>query len=138
MSTPAVNLRRLMAQHGFTAAQVAEKCGLDQRTVRGILNGSKPHARSLHKLADGLGVSADELFLDPSLLLHRRFDRQANPAIDGVIAEHPDLFKGWTEADFDELFSRVGTGGGLTAEGALEVVRAMNRKREVCEKPSPR
>ena len=62
MSTPAANLRRLMVQHGLTVAQVAEQCGLDERTIRGILDGSnRPHARTLHKLAAGLGVSADVL-----------------------------------------------------------------------------
>ncbi|HUT09396.1 MAG TPA: hypothetical protein VMY42_02780 [Thermoguttaceae bacterium] len=57
-----------------------------------------------------------------------------NPAVDEAVAEHPEFFAGWTEADFDELYSRVGTGGGLTVEGALEAARWMNRKRELHEK----
>jgi len=132
---PTANLRRLMAQHGLTVAQVAEQCHLDRRTIRGVLNGTnRPHTRTLHKLAEGLGVSADEFFLPPSRLLHRQFDRQTNPAVDEVVAGHPESFEGWTEADFDELYSRVGTGGGLTVEGALEAARWMNRKRELHEK----
>ena len=39
-----------------------------------------------------------------------------------------------TEADFDELHSRVGAGGALTAEGAVAAVQQMNRKRELHEK----
>ena len=132
---PSANLRRLMAHQGLTVAHAAEQCHLDQRTVRGVLNGTnRPHTRTLHKLAEGLGVSADEFFLPPSRLLHRQFDRQTNPAVDEAVVEHPELFDGWTEGDFDELYSRVGTGGDLTVEGALEAARWMNRKRELHEK----
>jgi len=131
MSDCSANLRRLMAQHGLTTAQVAEQCGLDLRTVVGVLKGTKkPQPRTLRKLAAGLGVSADELFLDPSLLLQRNLDRAANPVVDEVLADHPNLVEGWTEADFDELYSRVGAGGGLTRVGAVDAIHLMNRKRE--------
>ncbi len=53
---------------------------------------------------------------------------------DEAVAEQPDLFAGWAEADFAELYSRVGTGGGLTVDGASEAARAMNRKRALHEK----
>ena len=79
----------------------------------------------------GLGVSVDELFIDPAQLLYRRFDRLTNPMVEEVLANHCDLFIGWTQADFDELNSRVGMGGPLTSEGALTAVRLMNRKREL-------
>ena len=54
--------------------------------------------------------------------------------MDEVLAERPNLVEGWTEADFDELFSRVGTGGGLTRQGALGAIQLMNQKREVLRK----
>jgi len=54
--------------------------------------------------------------------------------LDEVLTEHPDLVEGWTEADFDELYSRVETGGGLTPQGVFDAIRAMNRKREVLSK----
>jgi hypothetical protein len=51
-----------------------------------------------------------------------------------VIESHGDLFDGWSEADFDELHSRVGAGGALTIEGALTAVGHMNHKRELHDK----
>jgi transcriptional regulator with XRE-family HTH domain len=129
------NLLRLMAGEGLSVCQVANRTGLDERTIRGILGGdNKPHARTLHRLAEGLGVKIDEFFVDPAQLLYRRFDRNTNPLVEEVMETHQELFVGWSEADFDELTSRVGAGGPLTREGALAAVRHMNRKRELHEK----
>jgi transcriptional regulator with XRE-family HTH domain len=128
----AVNLRRIMARLGLTVDEVVARCGLDERTVRAMLAGrTRPHARTLGRLAEGLGVEADELFADASLLVYRLFDRQTNPLVQQLIDERPEWFAGWSEADFDELFSRFGAGGALTAEGAAEVVASMNRHRQV-------
>ncbi len=129
------NLLRLMAAAGLSSRQVAEQAGLDVRTVRAVLRGSKsPHPRTLHRLAEGLGVSVDEFFVAPAQLLYRRFDKQTNPLVDEVLQTHRELFSGWTQADFDELHSRVGAGGPLTREGVLAAVGRMNRKRELLEK----
>jgi transcriptional regulator with XRE-family HTH domain len=131
------NLRRLMANQGLTVAQVVRKSGLDRRTIQGILDGrSKPHPRTLHRLATSLGISGDEFFLDPAQLLYRRFDRQTNPVVQEVMEAEPGLFAGWTEADFDELHSRFGTGGPLTAEGVSAAAGDMNCKRSLHEKLS--
>jgi transcriptional regulator with XRE-family HTH domain len=124
-----------MAQQGLTIKLVAESCDLDERTIRGALNGTnRPHARTIHTLATGLGVSADELFLPPTQLLYRHFDRGTNPVVEGVMEAYRELFSNWTEVDFDELHSRVGTGGALTVQGTVEIVRVMNRNRETHEK----
>ncbi len=129
------NLRRLMTQMALTIDQVVEKSGLDLRTVQGILDGTKtPHPRTLHRLAQGLGIPTDEFFLDPARLVYRHFDRQTNPLVAQVVESSPELFQGWTEADFDELHSRFGTGGPLSVEGALTAVQEMNRNRELHEK----
>jgi transcriptional regulator with XRE-family HTH domain len=129
------NLSRLMAAGGLSISGVAGQTGLHFRTIRGILRGGhRPHARTLHRLAEGLGVSVDEFFVNPAQLLYRRFDRRTNPLVADAIADHKELFAGWTEADFDELHSRVGAGGALTAEGALAAVRQMNRKQRLHEK----
>jgi transcriptional regulator with XRE-family HTH domain len=131
------NLLRLMAAAGLSVEQVTEKTGVDKRTIRAILNAShRPHPRTLHRLAEGLGVSIDEFFLDPSRLLFRRFDRQTNPVIAEALESHGELFAEWTEADFDELHSRVASGGPLRIEGALSAAQNMNRKRALMEKLS--
>jgi len=129
------NLRRLMAGRSLTIEQVVDKSGLDKRTIKGILDGTnKPQPRTIGRLADGLGVPADEFFVDPAQLLYRRFDRQTNPVVEQVVETHPELFAAWSVTDFDELHSRVGTGGPLTAEGALTAVRQMNSNRRLHEK----
>lgn len=136
MSDLATNVRRIMAREGLTMAQVVERTGLDNRTLQSLLRGDekRPHARTLHRLAAGLAVDADELFQNAATLAHRLFDRESNPVVDEVVEQRAELFRDWTSADFDELYSRVGTGGALTRDGTVEVVAMMNRNREVHEK----
>jgi transcriptional regulator with XRE-family HTH domain len=128
----ATNLRRLMARDGLTFEEVVQASGLDERTVRGVVRGTlHSHARTLHKLAAGLGVSVDELFLPVGRSPARRFDRATNTLVQSVVAAHPDRFRNWSDADFDELYSRFGTGGQLTEAGVLAAADAANAKREV-------
>ncbi len=130
------NLRRVMARLDLTVQEVAVRSGLDERTVKTILSGVsiKPHARTLHQLARGLGVDTNEFFQSPLMLARRRFDRQTNPTIDDLVAGRAELFTDWSEADFDELYSRMGAGGALTSDGALRAAEAINRKRDLHEK----
>ena len=131
----AENMLRLMAAEGVSTRQIAERSGIDERTIRAVLGGtSKPHARTLHRLADGLAVSVDEFFLDPSQLLYRRLARRANPMVDEVARTHRKLFIGWAEADFDELHARTGANGTPTVEGTLAAVAEMNRIRKLHDK----
>jgi transcriptional regulator with XRE-family HTH domain len=133
----AANLRRLMARDGLTYVEVVEASGLDERTVRGIVRGANhPHARTLHKLACGLGVEIDELFRRPGPFASRRFDRATNTLVQSVVAAHADRFQNWTDADFDELYSRFGTGGQLTESGVLAAAEAMKAKRDVLRQVS--
>lgn len=131
----ATNLRRLLAESGLTIEQLAERSGLDRRTIMGVSDGnSSPHSRTIGRLAKGLGVSTNEFFLDPNRLAYRQFDCQTNPIVEEAIESHTELFDGWTEAEFDELHSRFGAGGALTLNGALAVVREMNDSRQMHEK----
>jgi transcriptional regulator with XRE-family HTH domain len=128
----ATNLRRLMAKGALTFDDVVAASGLDERTLRAIVRAkSNAHARTLHKLATGFGVSVDELFRPPSQFNPRQFDRATNTLVQSVVASHADMFANWSDADFDELYSRFGTGGQLTEEGVLAGAAAMNAKRDV-------
>ncbi len=128
----AQNLRRLMARNGLTQRELAQRSGLNLRTLKSLLSSrTRPHGRTLQRLAAALGVPVDELFQDPSLLVHRMFDRQTNPVVAEVVQSEQELFHGWTEAEFDDLYSRFGHGGALTRDGAVTVARAINRRRNV-------
>lgn len=132
-ATVATNLRRLMAREGLTYDEVVAATELDERTVRALVYGkTNPHSRTLHKLARGLGIEMDELFKPPGQSGPRRFDRLTNTFVESVVAAHTNTFANWSEAEFDELYSRFGTGGQLTEEGVLAAAQAMNAKRDVC------
>jgi transcriptional regulator with XRE-family HTH domain len=130
--TVALNLRRLMARDGLTFDDVVAASKLDERTLRSVARGrTNPHARTLHKLAQGLGVSIDELFRSPGQASPRKFDRATNSLVQDVVTRHLSTFENWSDADFDELFSRFGTGGQLTETGVLDAAESMNLKRDV-------
>ena len=126
-----------MARLDMTLQDVVEATGLNPRTLRCILQGvTSPHARTLHRLAEGLGVSTDELFQDPYQGGHApfskaMFDKATNPAVAEVVDAHPETFAHWTPTDFEELFSRMAVGGELTEEGTLTAAKAMNVRRQL-------
>jgi hypothetical protein len=51
--------------------------------------------------------------------------------VSDIVKANRSTFSNWSEADFDELYSRFGTGGQLTEDGVLQVAHAMNTKRDV-------
>ncbi len=133
--TIATNVRRLMAREGLTYSDVVESTGLDERTVRGLVRGANnPHARTLHKFAQGLGISIDELFQPAGGATRQAFDRATNPAVESVVEAHAALFDAWSETDFDELYSQFGVGGPLNETGILTAAEAINAKRALLRK----
>jgi transcriptional regulator with XRE-family HTH domain len=124
------NLMRLMASGGLSVRRVSSRTGVDERTIRGILNGdNKPHAQTLHRLANGLGVRVDEFFVNPAQLLFRCMDCQSNAIVTEALETNGDLFEGWTVADFHKLHERTGRGEPPTLEATLQSVRQMNENR---------
>lgn len=133
-SLVAHNLRRLMARDGLTYEDVVEATGLDARTLRGMLHAKKrPHAKTLTRLAEGLGVTADELFSGDEAAARAEFDTATNPAIQAVVEDVPELFDDWTPADFGELASRFGAGGALTPDGVRTAAERMNANRRTLD-----
>ena len=131
------NLRRIMARDDLTFEQVIAATELDERTLRSLARGvAHPHARTLHKLAQGLGISIDELFQPVARTAPRRFDRATNTLVDGCVTHHAKLFRNWSQGDFDELYSRFGAGGQLTEECVLAAAEATNIKRNLWQQVS--
>jgi transcriptional regulator with XRE-family HTH domain len=129
------NLRRLLAQRGLSLSGLARRARVDRRTIRAVLAGkARPRADTLKRLAEALNAPVDEFFVEPAQLAYRTFDRHTNPVVDDVIAARPELFRGWSPADFEELFSRMGTGGPLTFEGAVAAAEHLNQRRDLQEK----
>ena len=134
MSTCAANLRRLMARSGVSLAELARRSGLDLRTVRGVLDGTKqPHPSTLNKLANGLRVPADELFLEPALLVQRWLGR-GNPIVHKVVQDHPGLVESWSERDFQQLYDRLDES--MKSTDVLALAEAINKRRTVHKKVS--
>jgi len=137
----AANLRRLMARDNMTIHSVARAAGLDARTVKAVLHQrQRPHARTLHKLARGMGVCTDEFFhpvadaADGVSPGRQNVDRTTNPHVHGLLAQQPERFANWTAGEVDELFSRVGVGGELNEQGAQAAAAAIEDRRDVLEK----
>jgi transcriptional regulator with XRE-family HTH domain len=131
-ATVASNLRRIMARDDLTFDQVVAATELDERTLRSLARATtNPHARTLHKLAQGLGIEIDELFRPVGRVAPRQFDRATNSLVESCVARHAQLFKNWSPSDFDELYSRFGTGGQLTEDGILAAAEATNAKRDL-------
>ncbi len=128
----AANVRRLMAKEGLAFGELALQCDLDERTLRGLMRGqSKPHTRTLTKIADGLAVPIDELFCNTAVLTLRLFDRSTNSLVQKIATHQPQLFENWVNSDFDELFSRFGEGGSLTESGIISAAKRMNEKKTI-------
>ena len=68
-----------MARDGLTFSDVVDATGLDERTIRGLVHSTNnPHARTLHKFSQGLGIEIGELFQPPA---PRRGKRSIGPPI---------------------------------------------------------
>src|ERR1700742_1603290 len=106
-----------MARDGLTFEEISPATELDERTLRGLLSGkTNAHARTLHKLAEGLGVEMHELILSPGRCSPHQLERATNTLVEEVIASRTDRFSNWSQSDFVERFSRFGTGGLLTPD----------------------
>lgn len=95
-------LRRMMAERGLTLRQVVDATGLHERTVKSVLRGrSKPHARTLHTLAVGLGAEVREFFLTPDTTVAVVVPLAEKPVVERVMTalqgDYRDLLLGTLE-----------------------------------------
>lgn len=147
-------IRALARRKGWSVAELARRAGLKRQTLHRLQRGEtrRPQIATLHKLARALEVPVEQLCDEPSgssaseedgpippsnlsreNRMRRRFDRETNPGVAEVAEESPELFFGWTEETWDELYSTFGTGGALNRRGVTETARRINRKRKTLE-----
>lgn len=143
----AARIRAECLRKGWSPAKLADRAGLSRTSIYKLVGGKTAHPRNstLTKIANELELTA-EVLCEPnprkrptacSLAVatspaeeSAQFDRRTNPLVADVAAETPELFRGWTRGEWDELYSSVGTGGPLTREGVVEAATELNRNRE--------
>ena len=134
---------------GWNIGELARQAGITRTTLYHLERGAtrKPRYRTVQGIASALGISP-ELLCEPSAKQpvrlrnisdsdspgSRVFDRATNNQISEVHHEVPELFGGWTDEEWDELYSTFGEGGPLNREGVVEFAQQINRKRETLHK----
>jgi transcriptional regulator with XRE-family HTH domain len=143
-------IRSARLRKGWNQLDLAAKAGVSRTTLYQLERGAipSPRAATLHRLASALEIpdswlNSAELpdeFQPPRVSslseTTREFDRQTNPYVDVVQAQFPEVFTGFTDADWDELYSTFGAGGALTEDGVLQAARLIASKRETLRRVS--
>lgn len=145
-------IRELCRHKGWDLGELAQRAGLSRTTLYHLEKGRtrRPHGSTLRKIAAALEVRPEQLWEEGDEIgrrprpafpaptpeeadTQRDFDRGTNPMVADVADEWPELFREWTESEWDELYSSVGTGGPLTREGVVEAAATINRKRRTVQ-----
>jgi transcriptional regulator with XRE-family HTH domain len=140
-------IRRECLRRGWDIVQLADAAGVSRTTLYHLEHGHTRRVRSstINAIAGALGVSVDDLMGSPPVASAppssaaksasaATFDRATNPAVEDVVRERPAMFQGWSDDDWDELYSQFGVGGALTPLGVLSAAEAINEKRETIRK----
>ncbi|OYW11048.1 MAG: hypothetical protein B7Z55_19900, partial [Planctomycetales bacterium 12-60-4] len=149
MVSPAIAelIRAGRLRKGLNQEDLAQRAGVSRTTLHHLERGAvhRPRASTLSRLATVLELSPEELArgwksaeggssADPQplefLSEQVAFDGATNPVVAEICEAEPDHFRGFTRADWEELSSQVGVGGGLTQEGVLEAASRIQRDRE--------
>lgn len=137
---------------GLNQEDLAQRAGVSRTTLHHLERGAihKPRASTLSRLATVLEISPDELAVGwqpcgddppaaPGLLEilseqtafdQAAFDAVTNPLLAEVCAAEPQHFRGFSSADWEELASQVGVGGGLTREGVIDAAARLQTDKE--------
>ena len=139
-------IREACLERGWDDGELARRAGVSRSTLYYLRQGTtqRPRASTLNGIAQALQIDPRSLcsrsddaveatehsagYLGESCEAERRFDRRTNPLVDVVHRDHPEIFDGWNQVDWDELYSVFGTGGRLTEEGVTEAAQQMNRR----------
>lgn len=145
----AVRLQAFRMRKGWNMDRLSEVAGVSRTTVYHLERGdiAKPRASTLYKLAVALEIDPHELSPDAMPFdagtpgwppederrqddPRARFDLRTNTCIKAAYRGAAAHFTGWSQQEWDELYSTFGVGGPLTEQGVLEIARKINRKRE--------
>jgi len=144
-----VRLQAFRMRKGWNMDRLSEVAGISRTTVYHLERGdiAKPRASTLYKLAVALGIDPSELSPDAMPVdasgsgelpedvrqqddSRAKFDLRTNTCIKAAYRGAAAHFTGWSQQEWDELYSTFGVGGPLTEQGVLEIARKINHKRE--------
>lgn len=147
---PVARIRARCLEEGINLGELARRAGISRTTVYHLLEGTTrmPRASTLCRIARALQIDPKQLLperssatspcsCDPKEQDHRSrqaFDRATNRAVAVACRNRPELFRDWSGADWEELYSSFGTGGELNEQGVYELAERMNRRRETVHK----
>jgi len=145
----AMRIESLCNINGMSQQSLAQKAEISRTLFSNLKNGKTnwPHPETLKKIADVFEMSCGELCDFSSV--HpaeepwnapseesRLTDRKTNPIIAEVVRDFPELFQGWRQEDWDEIYSCFGVGGALSEEGVKQVAMQIDKKRELLRRVS--
>lgn len=149
------NFHRQLRQSGLSIQQLSEQAEVDIPTLKrwmrtGVVRPEHRHIAAVARVfgladpwsllkesegnpaaesvSDVVRADADSASLPPTV------DRAANPMIEEVRRDRPDLFDAFSPEDWTELYSNRGVGGSLSYDGVLHVAERINAKREIRRK----
>jgi len=141
----AVRLQAFRMRKGWNMDRLSEVAGVSRTTVYHLERGdiAKPRASTLYKLAVALEIDPHELSPDAMPFdagtpgwppederrqddPRARFDLRTNTCIKAAYRGAAAHFTGWSQQEWDELYSTFGVGGPLTEQGVLEIARKIN------------
>lgn len=124
------NLARLMAERSLSIAETVRRTGVDRRTLRAVLEGTTtPHSRTVQAIAEGLGVSVEEFWIEPPRGEPPIPPKRLSAAVADFAEKRPELFRHWDAADWDELERRLACKSEPPADAIWAAVHDLNHKR---------
>jgi transcriptional regulator with XRE-family HTH domain len=141
----AAQIRAGCLRKGWNIGELARQAGISRTTLHKLERGEtrKPHYPTVQGITVALEISPESVcepspkqpeqlrnISDRNAQSSRLFDRATNNEISEVHHEFPELFSGWTDEDWDELYSTFGEGGSLNSAGVVEFAQQINCKRE--------
>lgn len=140
---------------GWTQKQLAAEAGVSRTTLLHLEQGAVQHPQgpTLSRLAAALDLSPDDIAREspprprtpppidrpddfPLHDHHARlaFDQHTNAVVFELCEAEPEHFRGFEPADWEELSSQVGVGGGLTQEGVRTAAARIQADKQTIHK----